>query len=69
MTDRSRTSLTAHAASMRDPDPHGARRLAAKRWHENGDAVLMADDIERLEWQDRELVRAVAAKIYGPRGL
>ena len=33
-----------------------------------GDVVLMAADVARLEWQDRELIRAVAAKIYGPRG-
>ena len=26
------------------------------------------DKIAALDWQDRELVRAVAAKIYGPRG-
>lgn len=65
---RGTTSLTRHAASMRDPDPDGARRLAARKWHEDGAIVLLPESIERLDWQDRELVRAVATKIYGPRG-
>lgn len=62
------TSLTRHAASMRDPDPDGARLLAARKWHEDGSVVLLPAQIATLDWQDRELVRAVAAKIYGPRG-
>ncbi|MBP6554636.1 MAG: hypothetical protein KA233_03050 [Novosphingobium sp.] len=65
---RGTTSLTRHAASMRDPDPDGPRRLAARKWHEDGAIVLLPESIERLDWQDRELVRAVATKIYGPRG-
>lgn len=65
---RGTTSLTPYAASMREPDPDGAHRLAVRKWHEDGSIVLLAASIERLEWQDRELVRAVATKIYGPRG-
>ena len=68
MTDRGRTSLTPYAASMRDPDPAGAHRIAKQRWHEKGDIVLFAEDIDRLDWQDRELVKAIAAKRYGSRG-
>jgi hypothetical protein len=63
-----RTSLTPYAANMRDPDPDGARKLAARKWHEQGIIVLLPESLARLDWQDRELVRAVAAKIYGPRG-
>lgn len=62
------TSLTKYADSMRDPDPSGARRLAARKWHEDGSIVLLAEDVERLGWEDRDLVRAIAAKIYGQRG-
>lgn len=62
-----RTSLTRFAGSMQDPDPHGARRLAARKWHEDGSIVLLAGDVERMEWQDRELVRALATKLYGAR--
>lgn len=61
------TSLTRHAASMRDPDPQGAQRLAAEQWRRDGTIVLLPAQIARLDWQDRELVRAVAAKIYGVR--
>lgn len=62
------TSLTKYAASMRDPDPDGARRLAARKWHEDGTMVLLPDSLARLDRLDRELVQAIAAKIYGPRG-
>lgn len=62
-----RTSLTRYAATMRDPDPKGAHKLAARQWHEAGAIVLLPESIERLDWQDRELVRAIAAKLYGPR--
>ena len=62
-----RTSLTRHAHAMRDPDPQGPRRLAKQKWHADGTIILLAEDVARLDWQDRELVRAVAAKQYGPR--
>lgn len=62
-----RLALAPYAASMRDPDPDGARRLAARKWHEDGTIILLPESISRLDWQDRELVRAVAAKIYGKR--
>lgn len=64
----STTSLTKYAASMRDPDPDGARKLAARQWHETGAVVLLPESIARLDRLDRELVQAIAAKIYGPRG-
>lgn len=67
MNDLSRTSLTPYAAMMRDPDENGARRMAARKWHEDGTIILLPDSIERLSWQDRELVRAVAGRIYGRR--
>lgn len=63
----SRGSLTRYAASMRDPDPQGHMRLAKRRWHENGDLVLMASQIDKMDWQDRELLRAIGAKLYGKR--
>lgn len=63
-----RTSLTPYAASMQDPDPAGARKVAARQWRIDGTIVLLPDSIQRLDPLDRELVRAIAAKIYGPRG-
>lgn len=65
---RSRTSLTRYAPLMADPDPKGAHKLAAAMWHAEGAVILRAESIERLDWQDRELVRAIATKLYGPRG-
>jgi hypothetical protein len=52
---------------MRDEDDKGAHRMAARKWHEDGSIVLLAPSIERLEWQDRELVRAIATRLYGAR--
>lgn len=66
--ERSRTSLTPYAAQMRDPDPDGAHHLAARMWHADGSLVLRKASIDRLDWQDRELLNALGAKIYGPRG-
>jgi hypothetical protein len=40
MTDRGRTSLTAYAPLMRDPDPDGAHKLAARKWHEDGTLIV-----------------------------
>jgi hypothetical protein len=62
-----RTSLTPYAESMQDPDPKGARRLAAQQWRIDGTIVLLPDSIKRLDPLDRDLVRAIATKIYGPR--
>ena len=63
----SRTSLTSYAHQMRDPDPCGHMRLAKRRWHTHGDIVFTADQIAAMNWQDRELLRAAAAKQYGKR--
>lgn len=62
------TSLTRYAPQMREADPNGARRIAKQKWHATGAIVLLPDQIDRLGWQDRELVKAIAARIYGTRG-
>ena len=59
-----RTSLTPFAASMRDPDPDGARRAARQAWLDHGIVVIMPGDCTGL---DREFVAAVANRIYGKR--
>lgn len=64
---RIRTSLTPYAAGMREPDENGPRRMAARKWHEDGSIILLPDSVDRLPWQDRELVRGIAAKLYGQR--
>ncbi|MGF7152629.1 hypothetical protein [Novosphingobium gossypii] len=67
MTGINRTSLTPYARQMQDPDPTGARRMAARKWHEDGTVILMPDSIARLPWQDRELIQQIVGKIYGER--
>lgn len=62
-----RTSLTSYAPMMRDPDENGPRRLAARQWHETGAVVILPESIDRLAPLDRDYVRALAAKLYGPR--
>lgn len=67
MTDRSRTSLTPYARLMNDPDENGPHRMAARKWHEDGSIILLPASVQRLDPLDRDLVRAIAAKLYGPR--
>jgi hypothetical protein len=62
-----RTSLTSMAPLMRDPDPDGARKAAARAWHEHGAAVFSRDSIDRMPWQDRELLEGLCVKLYGER--
>jgi len=64
---RGQTSLTRYAPLMREPDPKGAHKLAAAVWHNEGTVIIRAESIDRLDWQDRELVKAIATKLYGPR--
>lgn len=63
----SRSSLTRFAPLMREADPNGAHRIAKRNWHDTGAVVLLPDQIARLPWQDRELVNALAKKLYGTR--
>lgn len=63
----SRTSLTRYAPPMRDEDPNAPRKMAAAAWHQTGMVVITPESIARLSWQDRELVQAIAQKLYGKR--
>ncbi len=62
-----RTSLTAFAASMRDPDPKGARNAAKQAWQEHGIVVLMPEQLRAMGGLERQLVEALAVKQYGQR--
>jgi hypothetical protein len=64
MNQRSRTSLTPFAASMRDPDPEGARRAARALWRDHGIIVIMPGDCQKL---DAMFVEAIANRLYGDR--
>lgn len=63
----SRTSLTKYARTFNDPDEEGAKKLAARKWHEDGSIILLPGSIQRLDPLDRDLVNAIAAKLYGKR--
>lgn len=63
----SRTSLTRYAPLMRDEDPTMPHRMATAAWHQTGMVVITPESIARLDWQDRELVQAIATKLYGKR--
>lgn len=67
MTGINRTSLTPYAKFMQDPDPNGARKMAARKWHEDGTIILLPDSIQRFDKLDRDYLRTLAAKIYGKR--
>lgn len=58
------TSLTKYAASMRDPDPDGARAAARQLWLERGIATVFPGDCEKLDWM---FVEAIANRLYGMR--
>lgn len=67
MTDLSRTSLTPYARFMQEPDENGAKKMAARQWHQTGAVVILPDSIARMTWEDRDFLNAIAARLYGPR--
>ncbi len=60
MTARCRTSLAPFIASMRDPDPDGARKFAAKVYRDSG--VIVVDPAWITGWGDRELFRKIGER-------
>lgn len=62
-----RTSLTKYAPTFRDIDPDGARKASAEAWHRHGAVSIPVDVLKSLPWQDQELLRKIAAKLYGKR--
>ena len=62
-----RTSLTSKAPYMRDPDPNGAHKLAARGWHEEGTLIVRKTSMDRMSWEDRAFCEALGAKLYGER--
>lgn len=55
-----RSSLAPFAANMREADPQGARKLAAKLFADTG--MIIIDPAWIDSWGDREFVKAIAAK-------
>jgi hypothetical protein len=68
MTSNIRTSLSAFAESMRDPDPDGAWKLAQSLWNEAGIVVLVPSDVERKRgWLAAKQTRVLAENCFGKR--
>lgn len=56
--------LAPYVATMRDPDPEGARKAARELWHKFGIAVVHPDDCHGL---DRQFIEAIANRVHGKR--
>lgn len=68
MNDLSRTSLTSHAPSMRDPDPAQAR-IAARRAYEDSEGRIVLINRDWLpSWPDRKQLDLLAVKALGVEG-
>lgn len=50
-----------YGGTRRDPD-----RVKRDGWHDEGLLAVSVDD-HRLTWPERELVRQLGEKLYGPR--
>jgi hypothetical protein len=59
-----RTSLTAFAASMRNPDPRGAKRAAQELYDVHGVVVIFPGDTDRV---DQMWIEAIGRRLYGKR--
>lgn len=63
----SRTSLTGHAASMRDPSPENARREAKRAFHESGGKIILINTDWIPGWGDRQQAILLGEKLHGKR--
>jgi hypothetical protein len=53
---------------MREPDPDGAWKFMAEKWHREGVVVLIPDEIERRKgWALAQNARNVAEECFGKR--
>ena len=60
-----RSSLAGHAASMRDPDPDAACRIAERGWHDRGFVAI--DPAWLMSWVDQQQLIILAERVYGER--
>lgn len=69
MTDRGRTSLTAYAGSMRDPDPANAVRAAREAYVASNGEIVLINKSWLTEWTDRKQLDLLAEKSLGVKGM
>ena len=67
MTDRSRTSLTSFAPSMRDPDPANALIKAREAYVESKGEIVLIKRSWLSSWADRKQLELLAEKSFGLR--
>jgi hypothetical protein len=63
----SRTSLTGHAASMRDPSPEAARREAKRAFHDSEGKIILINTDWLTGWGDRQQAILLGEKLHGKR--
>lgn len=68
MTGLSRTSLTRHAPSMREPDPAAARRAAREAYLASGGEVVLINKNWLNAWTDQKQLDLLAVVALGVEG-
>lgn len=68
MTGVRRTSLTRHAASMRDPDPAMARKAAREAYIATGGEMVLINRNWLNAWTDKKQLDLLAEKALGVKG-
>lgn len=62
-----RTSLTGHAGSMRDPSPENARREAKRAFHDSEGKIILINTDWLSGWSDRQQAILLGEKLHGKR--
>ena len=52
---------------MRPTPEHETEAIKRYGWRDQGVLVVSAEDV-RLSWPEREMVRQLGSKLYGPKG-
>lgn len=62
-----RTSLTAFAASMKDPDPKAAHEACRKAFHDEQVLCVRLDDAtaKKIGWANAQLLKVIGQTLYG----
>lgn len=62
-----RTSLTSHAASMREACPENARKEAKRAFHESEGKIILINTDWLPGWGDRQQAILLGEKLHGKR--
>lgn len=62
-----RTSLTAFAASMREPDSEGARRFAREKFHDPDSGWIIIHPSWLKGWAQRQQAVQLGEMVHGKR--